>query len=174
MPTGSVNYGTIRLVDAQIEHQNTTLDHSFYANRALLDGYFLSGVGHDEWTPKSTELMNAESATLQAGLSYSPFRNPRLKPIFSDGDLRETSYGNLSNEVSSAEDRDFRYQTLAADLLLDGAFNINSTSVDAWISHLASLKGKIIPNGTYTANETPIPRFLKQPAQNSWNELRSL
>ena len=174
MPEGSVNYGSVRLVDAQIEHQNTTLDHSFYANRALLDGYFLSGVGHDEWTPKSTELMNAESATLRAGLPYSPFRNPRLKPIFSDGALRETSYGNLSNEVSSVEDRDFRYQTLAADLLLDGAFNINSTSVDAWISHLASLKGKIIPNGTYTANETPIPRFLKQPAQNSWNELRSL
>ena len=145
MPEGSVNYGSIRLVEAQVEHQNTTLDHSFYANRALLDGYFLSGVGHDEWTPKSTELMNAESATVLAGLPYSPFRNPRLKPIFSDGALRETSYGNLSNEVSSVEDRDFRYQTLAADLLLDGAFNINSTSVDAWDKPSCIFKGQNNP-----------------------------
>ena len=56
--------------------------------------------------------------------------------------MQQTSYGDLSEEVASAEDQDFRYQTLAADLLLDGAFNINSTSVDAWISYLASLKGK--------------------------------
>ena len=163
MPVGSVNYGTVRLVEAQVEHQNTTLDHSFYANRALLDGYFLSRVGHDQW---------ASTSSVQT--SRAPYRNPRLRPIPRDGSMRETSYGDLSDEVSSTEDSDFRYQTLAADLLLDGAFNINSTSVDAWISHLASLKGKIIPNGTYPANETPIPRFLKQPAQNSWNELRSL
>ncbi|MEJ6523520.1 MAG: hypothetical protein QNL65_05035, partial [Opitutales bacterium] len=35
-------YGPIRDDDAQNEHQNVTLDHSFYANRALFDGYFFS------------------------------------------------------------------------------------------------------------------------------------
>ena len=33
----------VRNVDAQNEHQNTTLDHSYYANRALLDGFLMSG-----------------------------------------------------------------------------------------------------------------------------------
>ena len=37
--------GPVRNVDAQSEHQNTTLDHSYYVNRALLDGFFMSGVG---------------------------------------------------------------------------------------------------------------------------------
>ena len=78
MPQGSVNYGTIRLVDAQIEHQNTTLDHSYYANRALLDGYFLSGVGHDQFSPKSLAQMEAEALSVEPGIPYSPFRNPRL------------------------------------------------------------------------------------------------
>lgn len=174
MPQGSVNYGTIRLVDAQIEHQNTTLDHSYYANRALLDGYFLSGVGHEQWSPKLLPQMETEAASLASGIAYTPYRNPRLRPIHRDGAMSETSYGDLSDEVSSAEDRDFRYQTLAADLLLDGAFNINSTSVDAWISYLASLKGKSIPNAAYSSNETPVPRFLKHPVQNSWNKIRSL
>ena len=27
----------------QLSHQNITIDHSFYLNRSLLDGYFLSG-----------------------------------------------------------------------------------------------------------------------------------
>ena len=174
MPQGSVNYGTIRKVEAQIEHQNTTLDHSYYANRALLDGYFLSGVGHDKWIPQSFEKIKADMAILSPGTPYSPYRNPRLKLTSRNGILSETSYGDLSDEVTSSEDRDFRYQTLAADLLLEGAFNINSTSVDAWISYLASLKGKKIPNGTYPSNQTPVPRFLKQPTPNSWNELKSL
>ena len=30
-----------------------------------------------------------------------------------------------------------KFQTLAADVLLDGAFNVNSTSADAWVSQLS-------------------------------------
>ena len=174
IPQGSSNYGTIRKVEAQIEHQNTTLDHSYYANRALLDGYFLSGVGHDQWQAKSISQMEDEARAGEVGEINAPYRNPRLKPIFRNGTFSETSYGAKSKEVSASEDQAFRYQTLAADLLLEGAFNINSTSVDGWISHLASLKGLPVPNGNYPPSETPIPRFLSQPSQNSWNELKSL
>ena len=42
----------VRKADAQSEHQNTTLDHSYYANRALLDGYMMSGVGHRDFQSK--------------------------------------------------------------------------------------------------------------------------
>ena len=37
-------YGAIRDDDAQNEHQNITVDHSFYSNRAIFDGYFLTGL----------------------------------------------------------------------------------------------------------------------------------
>ena len=35
---------------------------------------------------------------------------------------------------------------LPIDLILDGAFNINSTSVDAWIAQLSSLRGHSVEN----------------------------
>ena len=35
----------------------------------------------------------------------------------------------------------YQYQTIAGDLLIDGAFNVNSTSVDAWVAHLTALRG---------------------------------
>ena len=179
MPRGINNYGTVRDVDAQSEHQNTTVDHSYYANRALLDGYFMSGVGVDNWQPKSISQMEAQAAESfskegNEDLSYSPYRNPRYKPYWENSSIRKTSYANKSDSVNSAIDEDFRYQSLASDILVEGAFNVNSTSVDAWISQLSSLRGLSLPNISSSATETPFPRFTNNPSQNSWNQVRSL
>ena len=166
-------YGSVRNVDAQNEHQNTTLDHSFYANRALLDGYFMSGVGMGQWGRKSPSQHEAEMALIEPGVPYRPYRNKRFVPYFRNNTIKETSYSALEENTAGPDDV-FRYQSLAGDLLLEGAFNLNSTSVDAWISHLSSLKGLEIPNGTYPLSETPFPRFLNHPDQNGWNKIRSL
>ena len=74
--------------------------------------------------------------------TYSPYRNTRLKPLWQDGVIRETSYGEKTKLINAdpVTDSSYRYQTLAADLLVEGAFNINSTSVDAWVSQLSSLR----------------------------------
>ena len=175
----------VRKVEAQNEHQNTTLDHSFYANLALLDGYFMSGVSHQDYAEKSFGVTNYTLKNLEEALAedlktstfYQPFRNPRLMPYFRDNGLSATAYGELSKDVSNDYENDFRYQTLAGDLLLDGAFNINSTSVDAWVSQLSALKEKKIPSGSYPGNETPFPRFLSTPElddESTWNKIRSL
>ena len=174
IPRNRANYGSVRDVNAQNEHQNTTLDHSYYANRALLDGFFMSGVGHDQWQTKSLSQMQAEKNSIEIEEAYRPYRNPRLVPFLRDDQLTETSYGKLSEEVLSTDDRSYRYQTLAADLLLEGAFNVNSTSVDAWISQLSSLRGLPLPNSTSSSQETPVLRFLNQPSENSWNQIRQL
>ena len=42
---GTVQTTEVRDVNAQNEHQNTTLDHSYYANRALLDGFLCQVLG---------------------------------------------------------------------------------------------------------------------------------
>ena len=94
-------------------------------------------------------------------------------PYFRNNTIKETSYSALEENTAGPDDV-FRYQSLAGDLLLEGAFNLNSTSVDAWISHLSSLKGLEILNGTYPLSETPFPRFLNHPDQNAWNQIRSL
>jgi hypothetical protein len=195
MPPGQNNYGTIRDPDAQNDHQNTTVDHSFYANRALLDGFFMSGVGQDrmgvgsallakksnEWGAQSIDQMELEASELYKITklaTYSPYRNTRLKPLWQDGVIRETSYGEktkLSN-AGPETDSSYRYQTIAADLLVEGAFNINSTSVDSWVSQLSSLReiapSKIPPSTV--GSKTPFPRFTSYPSVNNWNKIRIL
>jgi hypothetical protein len=178
-PGDGRGYGPIRDPDAQIDHQNTTVDHSFYANRALLDGYFMTGVGLNEWRPKSLAGLEADAAELFSNpknrdLSFAPYRNKRLKSYWVKTQMRETSFGEKSKFVQDGVDSDFRYQTMAADLLVDGAFNINSTSVDAWISQLSSLRGIRPPNASSKSSETPFPRFINHPSTNSWNQVRSL
>ena len=63
--------------------------------------------------------------------------------------------------------------------MLEGAFNVNSTSVDAWVAQLSSLRGlqiqRLDGSSAGVANdETPVVRFLDEPASNNWNDLRTL
>jgi len=115
--------GTVRSTNSEYNHQNVVLDQNYYLNQALFDGYFLSG---DERTGTEQDV--------QSG-------NPRYVPY------NAKSYASISSSASGA----LRHQTNAGKLLVNGAFNLNSTSVEAWISQLASLKK---PGNS----KTPFPR----------------
>lgn len=166
-------HGAIRDDDAQNEHQNVTIDHSYYANRTLFDGYFLSGTDYEDD-------FRAFPSDLEPGERFTPFRNCRLKPFVRDEFLENGRWKiigydqklNSSMRAGLPSNKDLEYQTLAGDLLLEGAFNINSTSVDAWVSQLSSLKGTDIPNST--ASGTPFPRFFEEINQNNWNKICTL
>ncbi|MAK28840.1 MAG: hypothetical protein CMI22_10855 [Opitutae bacterium] len=183
------------------EHENVTLDHTYLNNRALLDGYFLSGLGspdvndneyRDYWSRKSPD-------EFEPGRRHRPYRNPRLTPYLrtDDKDLEDwevTGYADLDEQLNPSRDEIFKYQTLAADLLLEGAFNVNSTSVDAWFSQLSALAGQALPKSGGGAlqideEDTAFPRYSILPsdaqtlsyvenATNSgthiWNEVRVL
>jgi hypothetical protein len=118
--------GTVRDVENEFNHQNVTLDQSYYANQALFDGYFLSG--DDRNNPSL-------SSSLQSA-------NPRLVP-----------YRNADAVGNSQSGEDHRHQTNASNLLINGAFNVNSTSVEAWVSQLSSLR-------KYGESKTPFPRVI--------------
>ncbi len=157
------------------DHQNVTLDHSFYLNYGLLDGYFVSGLGIGQAQGGSAEWEEANPDFFDPGIRFLPFRNPRLIPYFREVDWKNTKYAEKSPDLASAgTDLEYRYQTLSSDLLVDGAFNVNSTSVDAWASQLSSLRGQDIEGATIASNETPIPRFLASEAEDSWNKTRKL
>jgi hypothetical protein len=158
-------------------HQNTTLDHSFYLNRALLDGYFLSG------STDPTDFNDETNNSL--GDRFRPFYfesegNHRLHAYMRKTGTwadERSSFGSQSSEKanSTTDDEEYRYQSIAGDLLVEGSFNINSTSVDAWVAQLASLRGVPVPNANIGSNnQTPVPRFLKEPDSNNWNDLRML
>ena len=173
----------------QLNHQNTTIDHSYYLNRALSDGYFLTASsGINDHTDQSNSLVGQRyrpflwdaSNNLPADLSQNDevFGNSRLIGLVRSEawSNEKTSFGKRSKErgFSTEKDSDFRYQTSSSDLLVDGAFNINSTSVDAWIAQLSSLRGLAVENENVLNGETHIPRFLNEPVANDWNQLRKL
>jgi hypothetical protein len=174
-------YGQVRDADAQIDHQNTTVDHSYYANRALLDGYFMTGVD-EAWNVASVPKISNDTERFleflqsadQPLVPYPPFRNSRLKLYYQNGTIRETKNSDKTVKRLPSSDFDFRYQTMAADLLVEGAFNINSTSVDAWISQLSSLREKASDGVLSDDYGTPFPRFVNHPPENSWNQIRKL
>jgi hypothetical protein len=68
---------------------------------------------------------------------------------------------------------------IAANLTLDGAFNINSTDVEAWTTQLSSLRGEsfVVENGSPPASGvTAFPRFRypSGTADDNWNGFRVL
>ena len=168
-------YGvSVPMRDAAVgkDNQNTILDHSYFNNLALLDGFFMSGLG-------SGDALDLDEESETDG-RIRPFRNNRLVPYFRDREW---------DAMDRAESQ--RYQTLAGDLLAEGIFNVNSTSVDAWISQLSSLAGLDIPKidgGIHDISddeddpEIPFPRFLRYPddadktgqSSSSWHEIRVL
>ena len=128
------NLASIRDTDSEHNHQNITMDLSYYVNEALFDGYFLTGIDEPE------NLTSSDSKELIP----NPFRNPRLKPYYRNGEWERTEYAAKSEFADESDNDVAKYQTIAADLLLEGAFNVNSTSVDSWVAHLATLKGQAI------------------------------
>ena len=183
-------YGPWRSQLGSLNHQNIAYDHSFYLNRSLVDGYFLTGSEKWDDFRLQTDTMLGEHLhpcvwDLNSSMPFnhdshmSAVGNPRFISFLRNGEQSSTSYGLLHKKqnFNTRNDSALRYQTIAGDLLVEGAFNVNSTSVDAWISQLSSLRGVAVANAKVNDNETPIVRFIKEPIQNvgnNWNELRRL
>lgn len=112
------------------------LDHSFLLNLALYDGFYFSGLASQDGPFGSglkTETLAAEFA---AGRLLSDrrmsFHRPNGSPV-----------ADFTAEVP----KDTAYAKVAAWQLMNGAFNINSTSVAAWKAMLGSIRdGKAMYN----------------------------
>jgi hypothetical protein len=115
-------------------------DHSYLANAALWDTWYFSSL-----TPQTMAPYRPNTRTLQqvfddffpasaAGQSV-PLPSVRMRP-YQSGD--ETELRKLVRNGKPTEDA---YRKLARHLTVDGAFNVNSISVDAWKAILGSLRG---------------------------------
>ena len=145
-------------------------DDSYLINQTLFDGYFLSTVPpaalpNTQVYPQNwTDFNTVNNGTTLENSSVG-FLNTRIVP-----NLAATSPIELNN----LRDMD----KAAAKLLLNGAFNINSTSVDAWRALLSSLSGNELSIYDATAQEVvnltnlrnPIPRFLTATSNNKVNK----
>ena len=111
------------------EHQNTMIDYSYYANEGTWDGFFFSTVPTRQLQSNASKYPPFSSFDQTAVDSGQTLPNSRMR------------YFNRSSGAPRLEElRDFN--TAAANLMVDGAFNLNSTSVEAWKAQLGSLSQK--------------------------------
>lgn len=114
--------------------QKAFYDLSYLANRALWDDYFFSTIAPEEtdssYNDASPNTAGNVSGILDAVLDgQRTLHNPRMQVYWDGMETNATTKSLLSD-----------YKTSASRLMVSGAFNINSTSVDAWRAFLAGLK----------------------------------
>ncbi|MCW1924294.1 hypothetical protein OKA05_17140 [Luteolibacter arcticus] len=160
-------------------------DMSYLANEALFDNFFFSGAtpaegqrnGGGTVTPNiwdQDQLGNRETLEDVLGAFFEdpasrPLRNPRMIPHYA-GKTAEDLKKRLSDPAGCTR--------IAGNLMVDGGFNINSTSEEAWASVLASLRGA----DPADKEETPQSRFrhildsgpAKMAANDPWSGFRTL
>ncbi len=103
-----------------VQQQKTYIDRSWYLNEVLFDSFFLS-------TLRPSDL---DSVIDDA----KPLRNARMKFITS-GEAKERIKTRLADTSETAHGK------VAANVLVRGSFNVNSTSVQAWKAFLAGAHG---------------------------------
>lgn len=126
---------------ADNEQVVTYADHSYLANKALWDEFFFSSI-----TPQREDVPLQEAPTNQSAVEVAE------SILFEDGlpaNRRLTRYtANLTTEKfqeMSANYSGFKNgfaDKIASYLMLNGPFNVNSTSVEAWKVFFSSLRDK--------------------------------
>jgi len=118
----------------------TLADHSYLANKALWDEYFFSSIA-----PYTTSVFEGQDTGDAVTIARNFFENGgdllnrRMVPYSRGLDSADLSrlYRNSRNGTPATDE-------IASYLMLEGPFNVNSTSVEAWEAFLSSLKGKSI------------------------------
>lgn len=127
-------------------------DHSYLANLGLWDDWFFSGIA-----PRTA---GAYPAAMQQRIVARNFFNgtlqlPVTRYLPNTGGLTVNEvYGTL---FSGANPTDAATDLVASYLRVDGLFNVNSTSVEAWKAVLGGLKGRDVIVRTNEGRESVRP-----------------
>ena len=123
-------------------------DHVLLLNDALWDDYFVSSLA-DQTRP---------------GASASKSLNANLQKLVDGEELANARYiphlaGRSANDVKADLNATEGYLKSAAHLMVDGMFNVNSTSVDAWHALFAGIRERQVvyrnQNGTLKKVNVP-------------------
>ena len=142
----------------------TAGDHSWLMNDALFDRYYLSGIapeftlsgGYSDGGNTLEDTLDKffDNDTDPSTDYRDALANPVLRPYLPPG--------KLANDVVSELDAADGYKKMGAYSLIDGAFNVNSTSIPAWAAFLRSNRNLAVryAQGSATdspSNDTPFP-----------------
>jgi hypothetical protein len=111
-------------------------DHTYLSNAALWDNYFLSSLA--EGYPNRNDSAEENRDAFFAG--ERDILNPRIAPL--DG------FAETDDAIDVLTDESEGWEKAARYIALRGGFNVNSTSKDAWVSILSSLRQSRIDTDT--------------------------
>lgn len=116
-------------------YEEVSLDHSYVANHLFFDDWFVSSIA-----PKLSSWSTVEDETLEEVYT---------KHISEEESLPNAFYLPSSDAVSGVSDFNIgdtdSWREVAAELEVEGMFNINSTSVTAWTAILSTLRDAEVP-----------------------------
>ncbi len=124
------------------ERNVTFADHSYLANKALWDEYFFSSI-----TPQSASIGIFDGEGLTAKQVAQDFfldggKLPNRRFISHLADMDSDRLDDLFDQQSNVNDG--LADKVASHLMVEGPFNVNSTSIEAWKILFSSLKDKPI------------------------------
>ncbi len=133
-------YYRLMNIDAVNVQDIPYVDHSYLANKALWDEFFFSSMVAQPATdvPIFENNRSLDEVAQEFFFESKPLPNRRIVPYGNGLD-----YERLGNLVGTADQYEDGFaDKIAGHLMVEGAFNVNSTSVEAWKVFLSSLKGK--------------------------------
>jgi hypothetical protein len=120
---------------------NYAVDRSYVLNDLLFDSYFLSGAADQGGAfTDSTKIASKVLEDLVDGVTGYPNSNYRfvVPDSIDSSDVKDLLLTEEVSEVNGA------FSFLAAFAVIEGAFNVNSTSTDAWSAMLSSLRDRAV------------------------------
>ncbi len=119
-------------------------DHSYLSNRELWDQWFLSGLANRN-DRNNTYGVN-ERLDLRAGLvetlqGREGRPNPRYLGVASADEASQLASRMIRGSGANVVPNRAGIDGLAAHLIVDGMFNVNTTSIPAWKAVLGALRG---------------------------------
>jgi len=124
--------------DSQV--YGSSVDSSYFVNEALWDNYFFSSIAPELQSDGSFNTIEEVIANFTANTSGSVLANSRMHLHQPDGETVEDMDDTLNDTLNAS-------RLAAKYLMVDGAFNINSVSVEAWKAFLSGLNQIPISTG---------------------------
>ncbi|WP_162026997.1 MULTISPECIES: hypothetical protein [unclassified Lentimonas] len=129
--------------------QLASYDHSYVANHLFFDDWFVSSIapetnGYDTY-PAGSEIRGIEKVYSEFASGDVPLPNSAYKPadILSKTDASSAADDLIVDNTA--------WHSVASKLEVDGMFNVNSTSVEAWsamLKHMREAKAPYVSNST--------------------------
>ena len=126
--------------DSYSQSQRVSYDHSFVANHLLFDDWFVSSISPETEAWSSSQTRSTEEVYRDFISGVEPLPNEAYLPA------RLTSESNAEEAAAELIADNNSWHDVASQIEVEGMFNVNSTSVEAWKAMLKQSRDGEVPH----------------------------